>query len=106
MNQYKLSEIAKITGITLRKLRTWRHLNYFIPDYNINCGKGIACNCSKENIAEIIIIRELNKHGLSHDKIKKYIPGKTKIKLDKISFIEGPIKTIINLKQIRKLNSI
>lgn len=49
MGLYKLSKVAQITNIPLRKLMFWKDNGYFTPK-EYPRGRGRACYCSEKKI--------------------------------------------------------
>lgn len=73
MNAYRTSDVALITGFSLRQLDYWAQQGILEPSIQQSHGPGTRRLYSFEDIIQIRFIRQLKQHGWSTRKIRQAI---------------------------------
>jgi len=70
---YTTTEVAHITGFTLRQLDYWARENMVMPSFQQAHGSGSRRLYTVEDLVQLNIVRQLKKHDWSTQKIHKAI---------------------------------
>ena len=70
---YTTTEVAEITGFSLRQLDYWARKKMIIPSFQRDQGSGSRRLYTVEDLVQLNIVRQLKKHNWSTQKIHKAI---------------------------------
>jgi len=70
---YTTTEVAHMTGFTLRQLDYWARQKIIMPGFQQACGSGSRRLYTVEDLVQLNIVRQLKKHNWSTQKIHKAI---------------------------------
>jgi DNA-binding transcriptional MerR regulator len=93
---WKVGELAKLTGLTIRTLRFYDQINLFSPSAHSESGHRLYNETDLSRLQQILSLKEL---GLSLDEVKSILTGEQFSPLEIVSLQIARLKENIRMEQ-------
>ncbi|KRF04867.1 MerR family transcriptional regulator [Paenibacillus sp. Soil766] len=93
---WKVGELAKLTGLTIRTLRFYDQINLFSPSAHSESGHRLYNEADLSRLQQILSLKEL---GLSLDEVKSVLIGEQFSPLEIVSLQIARLKDNIRMEQ-------
>ncbi|MDR6551730.1 MerR family transcriptional regulator [Paenibacillus qinlingensis] len=93
---WKVGELAKLTGLTIRTLRFYDQISLFSPSAHSDSGHRLYSEADLSRLQQILSLKEL---GLSLDEVKSVLTGEHFSPLEIVSLQMARLKENIQIQQ-------